>query len=237
MSTVMRVTLLPLLAIFAIVAPCALAQTAAARQDPNAIRVAVEQFLATHTAGLPGQVTIKVGKIDARTSVASCAAPQAFLPNGSRAWGRTTVGVRCTEPATWTLYVPATVQVVGEYITTAAPLAQGQAIGTQDLARARGDLTALPPGIVTDPSQAIGRTLAMSLAAGTPLRQDSLRSQQAVQQGQVVRLVSSGPGFSVSGEARALNNAADGQVAQARTPGGQVISGIARIGGVVEITY
>ena len=53
MSTVMRVTLLPLLAIFAMAAPCALAQTAVARQDPNAIRVAVEQFLTTHTAGLP----------------------------------------------------------------------------------------------------------------------------------------------------------------------------------------
>jgi flagella basal body P-ring formation protein FlgA len=77
----------------------------------------------------------------------------------------------------------------------------------------------------------------MSLPSGVPLRQDVLRSQQAVQQGQMIKLISAGPGFRVSAEARALNNATEGQVAQARTASGQVVSGIAKAGGVVEITY
>jgi flagella basal body P-ring formation protein FlgA len=58
-----------------------------------------------------------------------------------------------------------------------------------------------------------------------------------VQQGQSVRVVSSGPGFRVSTEARALNNASEGQIAQARTASGQVVSGIAKAGGVVEVGY
>jgi flagella basal body P-ring formation protein FlgA len=215
----------------------ALAQEPDARQDPAALRQTVEQFLRVQSAGLPGKAAITVGAIDARLNLPACAAPEAFLPPGARAWGKTTVGVRCSVPSRWNIYVSATVRVHGAYIAAAAPLAQGQSLTAGDLVRVEGDLTALPPGIVTDASQAVGRTLALSLPAGTPLRQDALRAQQAIQQGQTVRVVSAGPGFQVSAEARALNNASEGQVTQARTSGGQVVSGIARLGGVVEVTY
>ncbi|MDB5838368.1 MAG: flgA [Herminiimonas sp.] len=208
-----------------------------ARQDQDGLRDAIEQFLHTQSAGLPGQVSISVGAIDPRLNMPACAALQPFLPNGSRAWGKTTVGMRCSAPAPWTIYVQATVRVQGDYYTAAAPLGQGQAVGPNDIVKTKGDLTALPAGIITDPAQAIGRTLAMSVAAGTPLRQDALRSQQAVQQGQIVRVVSNGPGFSVSTEGRALTNGADGQLVQARTAGGQVVSGVAKMGGVVTVTY
>lgn len=207
------------------------------RQDTSALRQTVEQFLRVQTAGLPGEVNITVGNVDARTNLPQCAAPEAFMPNGSRIWGKTTVGVRCTTPSPWTIYVSATVQVIGEYVITAAPLAQGQSVGPNDVVKIKGDLTALPIGIITDSNQAVGRTVAISLPSGAPLRGDSLRSQPAVQQGQSVRVVSSGPGFRVSAEARALNNASEGQIAQARTASGQVVSGIARAGGVVEVTY
>ena len=213
------------------------AQTPSTRQDLATLQQAVEQFLRLQSTGLPGEVNISVGKIDPRTSLPACAAPEAFLPNGSRVWGKTTVGVRCAAPSPWTMYVSATVQVMGEYVVTAAPLAQGQLVGPNDLGRLRGDLTTLPVGIITEAAQAIGRTVAISLPPGTPLRNDALRAQQAVLQGQVVRLVSSGPGFRVSAEARALNSAAEGQIAQARTASGQVVSGVAKAGGVVEVAY
>jgi flagella basal body P-ring formation protein FlgA len=95
----------------------------------------------------------------------------------------------------------------------------------------------LPPGIVMDQSQAIGRTATISLAVGTPLRQDILRNAPAVQQGQTVRLVSGGAGFRVSTEGHALNSGGDGQMIQARTPSGHTVSGVARLGGIVEVSY
>lgn len=233
----MRISaLLPLAALLTAAGACA-QNAAPPRQEPSVLRQGVEQFLRIQSAGLPGEVQLTVGQIDGRSTLPACAAPEYFLPSGSRAWGKTTVGVRCTVPSPWTIYVSAAVQVQGDYVVTAVPVAQGQALGPGDLAKMRGDLTALPAGIVTDPAQAVGRTAAMSLQAGTPLRGDALRSVQAVQQGQTVRLMTSGPGFSVSAEARALNNAADGQIAQARTASGQVVSGVARAGGVVEVTY
>ena len=63
---------------------------------------------------------------------------------------------------------------------------------------------------------------------------DTLRSRPVVQQGQAVRLVTSGNGFSVSAEGKAIGNASDGQIVQVRTPSGSVVSGTARSGGMVE---
>lgn len=213
------------------------AQEASAPQQHAVLRTAIQQFLQMQTAGLPGSSSITVGAIDPRLKLAACPAPDVFFPSGSRAWGKTTVGVRCTSPATWTIYVSATVRVHGDYLAAAAPLAQGQSIGPNDLVKLKGDLTALPAGVVTEASLAIGRTLSTSIAAGAPLRQDALRAQQAIQQGQAVRVTTAGPGFQVSTEARALNNANEGQVAQARTASGQVVSGVARMGGLIEVVY
>lgn len=233
----MKKSINAVIAVFVLSALDAYAQTPGPRQSQTDIRQVVEHFLLTQSTGLPGQASVKVGRIDPRLNLPACAAPEPFLPNGSRAWGKTTVGVRCTVPSPWTIYVPATVQIIGEYIATATSLTQGQNVGSANITKVTGDLAALPAGIVTDASMVIGRTTTISLPAGVPLRLDTLRSQQAVLQGQTIRVMSRGPGFQVSSEARALNNAAEGQVAQARTPGGQVVSGIAKTGGILEVTY
>jgi flagella basal body P-ring formation protein FlgA len=207
------------------------------RQDANAIRNAVEQFLQVQSSGIPGDISISVGNVDPHLYLASCPALEVFLPAGDKAWGKTTVGVRCPEPAHWTIYVPATVHVTGDYIAALAPLVQGQIITERDVAPVRGDLTLLPAGVITDLTHAIGFTAARSLPAGMPLRLDSLRIQQAIQQGQIVRLISSGDGFKVSAEGRALANAMEGQTAQAKASNGQIVSGIARMGGTLEVSY
>jgi flagella basal body P-ring formation protein FlgA len=101
----------------------------------------------------------------------------------------------------------------------------------------KGDIAAMPNGIITDMAQAIGRTPTVSLAAGTPLRLDTLKSKPVVQQNQAVRLVLNGNGFSVSSEGRAIGTAGEGQVVQVRTPSGTVVSGTAKAGGMVEVAF
>lgn len=209
-------------------------QAAGARQKPEAVRAVVEQYLATQSAGLPGQVSVKVGVIDQRLSLPACPAPEAFQQPGARPWGKTTVGVRCTAPS-WTMYVQAQVSVMADYVAAGVPLAQGQPLLESHLVLVKGDIAAMPNGIITDMAQALGRTPTVSLPAGTPLRVDALRSQQVIKQGQAVRLVSRGSNFSVSSEAKAINNASDGQVVQVRTTAGRIVSGMARDDGTVEI--
>ena len=227
-----------LLTVLLLTSQLALAQQPApARQDLGAVRQVVEQYLKAQTAGLTGKVGINVGKIDQRMSLAACPSPEAFQQPGARAWGKTTVGVRCASPAAWTVYIQAQVSVVGAYVAAAVPLVQGKEIDKSQLAIVSGDIAALPNGVVTDIAQAVGRTSTVSLASGAPLRLDMLRSKPVVQQGQLVKVVSRGNGFSVSAEARAIGTAADGQVVQARTPAGAIISGLARAGGQVEVAF
>ncbi|KQX96716.1 MULTISPECIES: flagellar basal body P-ring formation chaperone FlgA [Massilia] len=233
----MKRTLITALLIGAAALAHAQTTPAGGRQNVNTLRTVVEQFLRTQTAGLPGTVTVKVGAIDARTALAACPAPEAFLQPGARAWGKTTVGVRCTAPSNWTLFVQAQVNVQADYVAAALPLAQGQPIEQSQLVLMKGDIAAMPNGIITDMAQAIGRTPTVSLVAGTPLRLDTLRSRPVVQQGQAVRLVTSGNGFSVSAEGKAIGNASDGQIVQVRTPSGSVVSGTARSGGMVEVAF
>jgi flagella basal body P-ring formation protein FlgA len=212
-------------------------QAAPAIQNVSALRAVVEQFLLTQAAGLPGEVSVKVGVVDPRTALAHCPAPEAFLQPGARAWGKTTVGVRCTAPSSWTIFVQAQVNVKADYVAAAVPLAQGQAVEQGQLMLVKGDIAAMPNGIITDMAQAIGRTPTVSLTAGTPLRLDTLRSKPVVQQNQAVRLVLNGNGFSVSAEGRAIGTAGEGQVVQVRTPSGTVVSGTAKAGGMVEVAF
>jgi flagella basal body P-ring formation protein FlgA len=213
------------------------APAAPARQDANALRAVAEQFLLTQAAGLPGEVSVKVGAVDPRTALAHCPAPEAFLQPGARAWGKTTVGVRCTAPSVWTIFIQVQVNVKADYVAAAVPLAQGQPVEGSQLMLVKGDIAAMPNGIITDMGQAIGRTPTVSLAAGTPLRLDTLKSKPVVQQNQAVRLVLNGNGFSVSSEGRAIGTAGEGQVVQVRTPSGTVVSGTAKAGGMVEVAF
>jgi len=230
-------TLFSILSAASLFVLCGLVQAAPSIQNVNALRAVVEQFLQTQAAGLPGEVSVKVGAVDPRTALAHCPAPEAFLQPGARAWGKTTVGVRCTAPSAWTIFVQAQVNVKADYVAAAVPLAQGQPVEQGQLMLVKGDIAAMPNGIITNMAQAIGRTPTVSLAAGTPLRLDTLRSKPVVQQNQAVRLVLNGNGFSVSAEGRAIGTAGEGQVVQVRTPSGTVVSGTARAGGMVEVAF
>ena len=225
-----------LILLMAMAASQALAE-GAARQDLALLRELAQQFLEQQAQGLPGQVQVTLGALDGRVSLPACDAPQAFFAPGARAWGKTSVGLRCAAPAAWTIYLQARVSVMGSYVISAIPLAQGQTIEESQLRMQQGDLAGLPNGIVTDMAQVVGRATTLSLAAGMPLRQDTLRVKPVVQQGQLIRLISGGNGFRVSSEARAISTGGEGQVVQARTAAGAIISGVARAGGQVEVVF
>lgn len=212
-----------------------IALSAQAQQAPEPVRQAVERLLLAETSGLPGRVSLSQGAIDPRNQLPPCSQLEAFLPAGARAWGQISVGVRCLAPSPWNIFVPARVSVFGEYLVIARPLPAGRTIGLADLRPEQGDLTTLPESVMQEAARAVGQTTRYALAAGQPLKSEMLRMPPAVQQGQKVRVVSQGAGFQVSNEGVALNTVADGQVAQVRLVGGQVLSGIARPGGVVEI--
>ncbi|MDP3088743.1 MAG: flagellar basal body P-ring formation chaperone FlgA [Methylotenera sp.] len=209
----------------------------AAKQNLPAIKVKIAEFLEMQTIGYPGKARVHVGAIDPNIKLVHCPDLQTFLPVGSRAWGKTSVGVRCNAPSNWTIYVQATVNVEAQYLVAAAPLAQGQVVTRQDLLFEKGDLTQMPAGVFTDMAQAIGRSVSMSMNVGTVLRQEMLKITPVVQQGQTVKVTSVGEGFSVSAEGKAMAKANEGQLVQVKVASGQIVTGIARTGGLVEVNF
>lgn len=198
---------------------------------------AVEDYLRMQTQGLPGKVSYRITPLDARSQLSPCDAFEPFMPSGGAPWGRTTIGVRCLAPSAWTIYMQVQVSIHAKYLVAARPLTAGQIIGANDFVSRTGDLGLLPASILMDAEQAVGKTVRIGIAAGQPLRGDQLIAPWAVQQGQNVKTITRGAGFSVSSEGKALNNAVEGQVVQVRTPSGQTVSGIARTGGIVEVNY
>lgn len=214
-----------------------LAQASALAADGDPIRAAIAEFLDARSRSLPGPARYDIGPIKAANVAKSCRSMTVTMDAGARQWGRTHVNVRCNEGAAWRIYVPVKIHVAVEYLVSARPLRAGQTIVEADLARRQGDLADLPPGILIDPTHAVGQTVGVSLPAERLLRADMLRQALVVKQGQSVKIVAGGTGFQVSGEGRALGNAVSGQVVQVRLVSGQVISGIARNDGTIAVTH
>jgi flagella basal body P-ring formation protein FlgA len=204
-------------------------------EDAERLRQLATDYLSRQTAGLPGEISITVDAPRSTARLARCEAPEAFIPEGARLAGRLAVGIRCRAPNNWTSYLRANVSITSNYLVAAAPLKPGQVLTASLLESRRGDLGKLAQDVITQPELAIGKIMTSGLIAGAALRSGMLRAPQAVAQGQGIMLMVNGKGFSISSEGRALNNAAEGQVVQVRTPSGQVVSGIARGGGLVDI--
>lgn len=206
----------------------------AATQAPEAIVVAAQDYLLGQLAGLPGQARVAVDPPRTERLV-PCDAMSPFMPSGMKLRSRMTVGVRCNAPKPWTTYVQATVSVPGYYYVASRMIAAGQALTPDDLSPRDGDLVSLPPGAVTDPQTVVGMTAAYRINAGQPVRGSSLRNAQSVLRGSNVRINARGNGFVVSSEGQALDNAAPGAMVQVRTASGQVVSGVVRNAGLVEM--
>lgn len=206
-------------------------------QSIAAIQTAVETFLKERLATEPGQRSISVSRIDPRLKLARCDRLEPYLPSGSRLWGNSSVGVRCLSPTTWSLYVPVHIKVVQDVLVAVRPIASGQSIQAEDVQLQTRDVTAYAGSVLVTPEQALGRNVTGPIASGTVLRAEMLRAPTIILQGQNVTLVAQGAGFKVTSEGQAMGNASVGQVVSVKTRSGQIIKGIARSPGVVEVYF
>lgn len=204
-------------------------------QDVAEIRRQAETFLQAHGATLPGISTFSIGKLEANPTRPACSALNTRFANGAKTYGKTTLRVSCEDEVRWAMHVPVQIDVQVAYLVSGNLLSQGQILVESDIQQKNGNLADLPNGILTDRAQAIGQVAAVPITPGQMLRTQLLRAPYVVQVGQAVRVLSRGDGFEVSNEGRALASAATGQPVQVKLSTGQVLTGMARADGVVEI--
>lgn len=190
---------------------------------PDALQAIARDWLESEAWALDPQARITVNPPAATTPLPACPAPQPFLPPGKRPWGKVLVGVRCTEPTPWTVYLAARVTVPGTYVVTRHPLRAAVPVTADDLELRAGDLAALPDDIHTEVAAIVGQVPRRALAAHQPVRARHLQRPPLIQSGQTVTLVLDGAGFTVHGAGVALNAAAAGETVRVRLENGKTV--------------
>ena len=214
---------------------------AAPTDSLDGVRRYVEREAANAAAAASGidgvRAEATLGTLEAQFARAPCARVEPFISPGVRLWGRSHVGVRCVEGADWSLQWPVTVRIFGPALVATRPLAAMQPISAADVRRAEGEWTRNPQGVATVMTQLESRVALHPIAAGQPVGLDAIREQMAVGQGDSVKLVAAGEGFSIVTEGTAMNAAAEGQPVRVRTESGRVLSGTAHGSRVVEVMF
>lgn len=202
-----------------------------AQDAPTGLDASLEQQVrslaesSTRPAGA-ARVEVSIGQLDSRLRLAPCQRIEPFLPANARLWGKSRIGLRCTQGTTlWSVFLPVTVKVWGMALVTPNGAAANSVLTAADIGEAEVDLAEDFTPALTDPAQVIGRTLAQPLKPGQTLRQGSLKTRQWFAAGDTVRVVANGVGFTLESEGQALTNGLEGQSARVRTESGHVVTG------------
>jgi len=199
----------------------------------------VRQFVEAELARSQPQfrAEISIGEIDPHLHLAPCERTESFLRPGGRLWGRSFVGLRCLQHPGWSISVPVTVRLFGQALVATQSLPALQTISSSAVRQQEVEVTREPGGVVLAAEQLEDRVCTRSLEIGQPIPLNCLRTVPAIGQGDPVKLVGVGNGFTISTDATALATAAAGEVVRVRTDSGRTISGIARKGRIVEVSF
>jgi flagellar basal body P-ring formation protein FlgA len=166
---------------------------------------------------------------------ALCDAPELSLTgNDSRLTGKRTVAARC---GTRKFYLPVRVSAQGTWWVASQSLPGGAIVQHGDIEPYTGSLEGQPAGLLFSPDEIIGQRLTRAITAGKPVLQNQLRQQWRLHAGQTVDLVTSGDGFRIRGQGKALGNAAVNDTLKVQTANGQTVSGKVAADGQVMIFF
>jgi flagellar basal body P-ring formation protein FlgA len=200
---------------------------------------AIRQFVQNELGQIVGasRIDISVGQADPKLQLAPCERVEPFLHSGARLWGRSYVGLRCASGAKWTISVPVQVRVYGAALIATRLLPAGQPIDEGDLRTEEVEWTREAQGVARDLAQLERRVPTRSIPAGQPIGLALLSEAPAVGQGDPVKLVGRGNGFSITTDAVALAAAGVGQPVRVRVESGKILTGTAREGRIVEVVF
>jgi flagella basal body P-ring formation protein FlgA len=172
------------------------------------------------------RVEVETGVLDPRLTLAPCGRVEAYLAAGVPGWGRTRVGLRCSDGRVrWNVFLPVTVRVWAPALVSTAALPAGAHLAQAQLGRADIDWGAEAQPAFDPATPLAGRTLARAVAAGQALRPADLQPRQWFALGDTVSIVAAGNGFAVTADGLALTPGLEGQPARVRTESGRVLVG------------
>ena len=175
----------------------------------------------------PLRMVVSVGALDSRLALAPCATVEPYIPPGMRLWGKTRLGLRCTDGTVrWNVFLPVQVQAFGQAWVIKGDVATGAVLGEDDAVLAEVDWAQEGNSVLADPAMWLGQTASRKLTTGQTLRQGMVKPAQVFQAGAMVRIQAQGPGFVVTSDGQALSPGVIGAQARVRMDSGRVLTGV-----------
>lgn len=205
---------------------CASAQATEAQELAHAW--ALDAVKTTHSNAAGNlRMEVAVGALDARLKLAPCGNMEAYLPVGSKLWGKTRVSVRCVDGMSrWNVSLPVTVSAWGKAWVVRNQLPVGTVLTENDVIEAEVNWAEESSPVLQEPAAWLGYMVSRPLTTGQTLRANMVRPAQVFQAGSQVKVVAQGPGFQIASDGQALTPGIIGQVARVRMDSGRVASGI-----------
>ncbi|TSE20777.1 flagella basal body P-ring formation protein FlgA [Tepidimonas alkaliphilus] len=177
---------------------------------------------------LAGQLRaqVEVGSLDPRLRLAPCERVEPYLPPGTRLWGRSRIGLRCTDgPVAWNVFLPIYVRVWGPGWVLNQPLPPGTQLEPAHAQATEVEWTAQRQAVLVQPQDWVGQQTTRAMAAGQVLLAGSVRAPQVFASGSTVKLRVQGPGFTLTATGEALAPGHLGETVRVRLPNKKVVLG------------
>lgn len=207
-------------------------------QSHTSIILAVETFL-KNQPGLdnPEQIEIEVGHIDSRLQLHACeAALETFLAPGHKTLGKTSVGVRCSGPRPWALYVPANIDRYALVYQTTGALPKGHILRQRDITTVKANLARLNYGYFTDANDLIGKQTSRRIGQTKILTPNLVKAPLLVKRGEQVDLIAESGHYAIRMSGQAMMNGSQGDRIRVKNLSSQrIIEGIVTRRGEVTV--
>ncbi len=181
---------------------------------------------------------ITVDAMDKRLRLQACDGKlSAFSSSSADTTGNRTIGIRCSTPTEWTVYVSVKVKVLRPVVVAARALSANQVLKASDVKTVMQDISDLRQGFILSSDNVVGQQLRYSLAMGTALTPRSLKQQKIVQRGEQVILVAQAGSMEVRMNGMAMEDAILGDKIKVKnSSSNRVVEGVVQAPGVVQVT-
>jgi len=189
--------------------------SSASQTSSEQVRHAADRFLKSFGAEQAGKgfnVAHEIGQLDARLSLTICeSAPDVSFSGDPWKTTQPSLLVACGGERPWRMYLPVTVEISGQGLVAARPLARGQRISESMLKTVSVELNATRRSPIRQKEQLIGMEMRRGVNAGTIFTADLLTAPDAIARGDHVVITAESGGFSVRSRGKALSSGGVGE--------------------------
>ncbi len=163
-------------------------------------------------------VKVQFKSLDRRLQLSRCTEPlHAFWPPGAKAFGHTTVGIRCDDNIKpWKIFITASIKQYAEVWVTKASVARGTIINADNSVLDWREISHINTQYFSNTQSPAGLITKRPLRMGDILSTQALEKPLAIKRGDKVIVIGRKNGLEIRATATALNSAAEGDRVKVR---------------------